>query len=161
MKEAIALIQELAALTGADVALSPEGVAELVADGNALTLRWREEDQDWLCYGVALDGGCDPLAREVLARALEFNLFGADALGLHVGLFANAIVLSATCPAAGLTAEAFAERLLFLSAQIDALGKRLAVGTDGAAVPRRMPFRRTVSTPRRCAPDRAGCRRML
>ena len=42
MKEAIALIQELAALTGADVALSPEGVAELVADGNALTLRWRE-----------------------------------------------------------------------------------------------------------------------
>ena len=129
MKEAIALIQELAAITGADVALSPEGVAELVADGNALTLRWREEDQDWLCYGVALDGGCDPLAREVLARALEF------ALGLHVGLFANAIVLSATCPAAGLTAEAFAERLLFLSAQIDALGKRLAVGADGAAVP--------------------------
>lgn len=135
MKEAIALIQELAALTGADVALSPEGVAELVADGNALTLRWREEDQDWLCYGVALDGGCDPLAREVLARALEFNLFGADALGLHVGLFANAIVLSATCPAAGLTAEAFVERLLFLSAQIDALGKWLAVGADGAAAP--------------------------
>ena len=122
MKEAIALIQELAALTGADVALSPEGVAELVADGNALTLRWREEDQD-------------SLAREVLARALEFNLFGADALGLHVGLFANAIVLSATCPAAGLTAEAFAERLLFLSAQIDALGKRLSVGADGAAAP--------------------------
>lgn len=135
MKEAIALIQELAALTGADVALSPEGVAELVADGNALTLRWREEDQDWLCYGVALDGGCDPLSREVLARALEFNLFGAASLGLHVGLFANAIVLSMTCPAAGLTAEAFAERLLFLSAQIDALGMRLAVGADGAAAP--------------------------
>lgn len=135
MKEAIALIQELAAITGADVALSPEGVAELVADGNALTLRWREEDQDWLCYGVALDGGCDPLAREVLARALEFNLFGADAFGLHVGLFANAIVLSTTCPAAGLTAEAFAERLLFLSAQIDALGKRLAVGAGGTAAP--------------------------
>lgn len=133
MKEATVLIQELAALTGADVTLSPEGVAELVADGNALVLRWREEDRDWLCYGVALDGGDDPLAREVLARALAFNLFGADSLGLHVGLFANAIVLSMACPAAGLTAEAFAERLLFLSAQIDALGKCLAVGADGAS----------------------------
>ena len=133
MKEATVLIQELAALTGADVTLSPEGVAELVADGNALTLRWREEDQDWLCYGVALDGGDVPLAREVLARALEFNLFGADSLGLHVGLFAHAVVLSATCPAADLTAEAFAERLLFLSAQIDALGRRLVVGADGAS----------------------------
>ena len=139
MKEATALIQELAALTGADVALSPEGVAELVADGNALTLRWREEDQDWLCYGVALDGGCDPLSREALARALEFNLFGADALGLHVGLFANAIVLSTTCPAAGLTAEAFAGKLLFLSAQIDALGKRLTVGADAGATPVEAP----------------------
>lgn len=135
MKEATALIQELAALTGADMVLSPEGVAELVADGNALTLRWREEDQDWLCYGVALDGGDAPLRRETLARALAFNLFGADALGLHVGLFANAIVLSTTCPAAGLTAEAFAGKLLFLSAQIDALGKRLAVGTDAGATP--------------------------
>lgn len=139
MKEATALIQELAALTGADMALSPEGVAELVADGNALTLRWREEDSDWLCYGVALDGGDAPLGRETLARALAFNLFGADALGLHVGLFANAIVLSATCPAAGLTAEAFAERLLFLSAQIDALGKRLAVGADAGATPVEAP----------------------
>ncbi len=139
MKKTTALVQELAALTGADVALSPEGVAELVADGNALTLRWREEDQDWLCYGVALDGGDDPLAREVLARALEFNLFGADALGLHVGLFANAIVLSTTCPAAGLTAEAFAGKLLFLSAQIDALGKRLTVGADAGATPVEAP----------------------
>lgn len=133
MKEATALIQELAALTGADMTLSPEGVAELVADGNALTLRWREGDRDWLCYGIALDGGDEPLGREVLARALAFNLFGADSLGLHVGLFANAIVLSMTCPSAGLTAEAFAERLLFLSAQIDALARRLVVGVDEGA----------------------------
>lgn len=133
MKEATALIQELAALTGADVALAPDGVAALVADGNALSLRWREEDQDWLCYGVVLDGGAEPLARDVLARALSFNLFGAESLGLHVGLFANALVLSTTCPAAGLTAEAFAERLLFLSAQIDALGRKLV--SDADAVP--------------------------
>ena len=101
MKEATALIQELAALTGADVALAPDGVAE-------------------------------PLARDVLARALSFNLFGAESLGLHVGLFANALVLSTTCPAAGLTAEAFAERLLFLSAQIDALGRKLVSDADAA-----------------------------
>jgi hypothetical protein len=51
---------------------------------------------------------------------------------MHLGLFGNALVLSGSVPMDGLTAENFAERLLFLSRHIGKLAEKLEVesGSD-------------------------------
>lgn len=119
------LIKELAEVTGTDVALDASGICELVADGNLVVMRYREASEDWLCFGVALDGGDDELPRGTLAKALELGLFGAETGGFHLGLHGNALVLSDVVPSLELTAEAFAERLLALSRQITSVSERL------------------------------------
>jgi hypothetical protein len=63
-------------------------------------------------------------------KALELNLFGSETLGMHLGLFGNALVLSGTLPMEGLTAEDFAERLLFLSRHIGKLAEKLEIESD-------------------------------
>ena len=72
----------------------------------------------------------DDQPRGVLVKALELNLFGSETLGMHLGLFGNALVLSGTLPMEGLTAEDFAERLLFLSRHIGKLAEKLEIESD-------------------------------
>ena len=130
MDKAKLLIKELAEVTGTDVELDESGICELEADGNLLVLRYREARKDWLCFGVALDGGGEGISRETLAKALELNLFGAETDGFSLGLFGNSLILSDSVPAADLAAEEFAMRLLALSRKIAAISERLQ-GTDG------------------------------
>ena len=56
------------------------------------------------------------LAEKIKTRALSLNLFGADTLGGHLGLFVGSLILSAPpIEATGLTSESFAESLLAFS----------------------------------------------
>ena len=118
------LIRELAGLTGVDLAYSDDRMCDIAVDGRIVVLRYRPEDDDWLYFGVVSDPDDGP-SRGVLAKALELNLFGAETLGMHLGLFGNALVLSGSVPMEGLTAESLAERLLLLSRQIGKLAAKL------------------------------------
>ena len=121
------LIRELADVSGVDITLDGYGTCEAVVEGNIIVMRYRPEDGDWLVFGVVRESG-DELSRDVLAKALEMSLFGAATKGLHLGLYSQALVLSDRIPADGLSAEALAERLIFLSRRINALAEKLETG---------------------------------
>ena len=121
------LIRELAEVSGVDITLDGYGTCEAVVEGNIIVMRYRPEDGDWLIFGVVRDTG-EELTREVLAKALEMSLVGAATKGLHLGLYSQALVLSDKVPADGLSAEALAERLVFLSQRINALAEKFETG---------------------------------
>ena len=118
------LISELSDLIGVDLEYSDDKTCDLAADGRIVVLRYRPEDEDWLYFGVVCETD-DELPRETLMKALEMNLFGAETKGLYLGLFSNALVLSGSVSMDGLTAEIFADRILFLSRQIGKLVEKL------------------------------------
>ena len=105
-----------------------------------ILLRYRPEDNDWLYFGVVLES--EELSRETLEKALALNLFGAETLGLHLGLFARSLILSGTVPADGLDAEGLAEKLLFLSKCIAQLSEKLQSDDSGAVadIPSELSF---------------------
>ena len=122
------LVRELSELIGAELSYSDDRTCDLAVDGRIVVLRYRPDDDDWLYFGVVSETE-DDQSREVLAKALKLNLFGSETLGMHLGLFGNALVLSGSVPMDGLTAENFAERLLFLSRHIGKLAEKLEVGS--------------------------------
>lgn len=119
------LIKELSELTGAEMELSPDKTCDLTVEDRIVVLRYRPEDDDWLYFGIIAEPDGGP-SKEMLAKALELNLFGAETLGLHLGLFGDALILSGAAAMDGLTAEAFAEKLLFLSRQMERLAEKLS-----------------------------------
>ena len=123
------LVRELSELIGVELAYSDDKTCDLAVDGRIVVLRYRPEDDDWLYFGVVSEPE-DDQPRGVLVKALELNLFGSETLGMHLGLFGNALVLSGTLPMEGLTAEDFAERLLFLSRNIGKLAEKLEIESD-------------------------------
>ena len=123
------LVRELSELIGVELAYSDDKTCDLAVDGRIVVLRYRPEDDDWLYFGVVSEPE-DDQPRGVLVKALELYLFGSETLGMHLGLFGNALVLSGTLPMEGLTAEDFAERLLFLSRHIGKLAEKLEIESD-------------------------------
>ena len=84
------------------------------------------------------------LAEKIKTRALSMNLFGADTLGGHLGLFVGSLILSAPpMDATGLTAESFAESLLAFSRFAGEVEKKLvepaAEASDGGPEPALAP----------------------
>ena len=123
------LVRELSELIGVELSYSDDRTCDLAVDGRIVVLRYRPDDDDWLYFGVVSESE-DDQPRGLLAKALELNLFGSETLGMHLGLFGNALVLSGSVPMDGLTAESFAERLLFLSRHIGKLAEKLEVESD-------------------------------
>ena len=133
MEKAKLLIQELAQLAGTELEFQENAICELAVNGRLLLLRYRPEDDDWLYFGVVLES--EELSRETLEKALALNLFGAETLGLHLGLFVQSLILSGTVPMDGLNAEGLAEKLLFLSKCIAKLSEKLQSDDSGAVAP--------------------------
>ena len=134
------LIRELSEMIGVELGYSDDRTCDLAADGRIVVLRYRPDNDDWLYFGVVSEpDGEQP--REVLAKALEMNLFGAETQGLHLGLFGNALVLSGAVPMEGLTAENLADRLLSLSRHIGKIAEKLEGenGTDDTRPTEEMP----------------------
>ena len=134
------LVRELSELIGVELSYSDDKTCDLAVDGRIVVLRYRPDDDDWLYFGVVSESE-DDQPRGLLAKALELNLFGSETLGMHLGLFGNALVLSGSVPMDGLTAENFAERLLFLSRHIGKLAEKLEVesGSDDMQQTEDMP----------------------
>ena len=134
------LVRELSELIGVELSYSDDRTCDLAVDGRIVVLRYRPDDDDWLYFGVVSESE-DDQPRGLLAKALELNLFGSETLGMHLGLFGNALVLSGSVPMDGLTAGNFAERLLFLSRHIGKLAEKLEVesGSDDMRQTEDMP----------------------
>ena len=76
------------------------------------------------------------LPAEVKDKALSMDLFGRETLGGHLGLFGEAILLSAPpVEATGLAAEAFAESLLAFSRFAGEVEQKLSEATVPSAEP--------------------------
>ena len=140
MEKAKLLINELAELTSTEINFTAENICEVVVEDRLILLRYRPEDNDWLYFGVVFES--EELSRETLEKALALNLFGAETLGLHLGLFARSLILSGTVPADGLDAEGLADKLLFLSKCIAKLSEKLQGDDSGAvaSIPYELPF---------------------
>ena len=132
MEKAKLLIDELAALTGVELALV-DNLCELTVEDRMVLLRYRPEDNDWLYFGMLTDGDEAP-SRSVLENALALNLFGSGTFGLHIGLFGQSLILSGTAPMEGLTAEVLAEKLLFLARQIVIISESLGEESTSEAI---------------------------
>ena len=141
VEKAKLLIEELSELTGAEIEFSQDGICELAVEDRLLMLRYRPQDNDWLYFGVVMERE-EELSRDDLKKALCLNLFGAETLGLHLGLFGNSLILSGTAAMETLTAEALAEKLLFLSRHIATLSQKFQSAESGpvSAEPAEMPF---------------------
>lgn len=120
------LIAELGDGLGIPLAPDGEGLVELVAEGRAILIRADETRENELTAFSSVisapEGGFPP---RTLQRALEMNLFGQEVVGHHLGLFAGTLLLSATIPLSGLTAESLADRLLMLSRLTGKLSEEL------------------------------------
>ena len=123
MEKAKLLIKELAELTSTEINFTADNICEIVVEDCLILLRYRPEDNDWLYFGVVFES--EELSREILEKALSFNLFGSETLGLHLGRFNQSLILSGTSEMEGLNAETLAQKLLFLARQINVLSEKL------------------------------------
>ena len=118
------LISELASLTGVELELSSDKICELAVEDRIVVLRYRPDDNDWLCFTVVAEPEDGP-GKQMMENALRMNLFGAETLGFHLGLFGKALILSGTAAMDGLTAETFAERILLLARHAGKLAEKM------------------------------------
>lgn len=118
------LVSELSGLTGVELELSSDGICELAVEDRIVVLRYRPDDDDWLYFGVVAEPEDGP-GKQMMEKALRLNLFGAETLGFHLGLFGKALILSGSAAMDGLTAETLAERLLLLARHIAKLAETL------------------------------------
>lgn len=141
-----ALLQELGKLINIPgLALDDDQTCTLDIDGQPIALRWLEESDTLLAYGVLMRDA--PESVPLLRFLLKANLFGAASKGLHIGLHApsNAFVMSGTVAVSSLDAESLGTYLGFMAdsvalwkAKISELGRQAAPGgapEEGVADP--------------------------
>ena len=117
-----ALLSEFAEATGVAVDLTSDSVS-LSADGTPVYVQHRADKDDIVIFTFPV-GDSIP-ERPMMARALELSFNGSGTGGNFLGIRENAFVLSCVVPLEGLTAEAFAKRMLALCAASDDVGKSL------------------------------------
>ena len=98
--------------------IASDRLCDIDVDGRLVILRPMGEAEASVTMFTLVAGAPDDgkLPAGVKDKALSMDLFGKETLGGHLGLFGESILLSAPpVEAEGLTAEAFAERLLAFS----------------------------------------------
>lgn len=127
-------VARLASELGIGISTGDDHVCEIAVDGRVVMLRPLDETETsftiFAPVATAPEGAAFPA--ETLGKALAMDLFGADTLGGHIGLFADSLILSAPAiDAEGLDAETFAERLLVFSRLAGDIEQKLASPADG------------------------------
>lgn len=121
------ILSELGEGLGIDLAPGSDGVAEIAADGRIVLLRADETgERELLLFSTVATAPEGGFPAGTLRAALELDLFGRDVAGHHLGLFAGSLLLSATLPLEGLSAETLADRILVLARLAGQLSGRLA-----------------------------------
>ncbi len=121
------LLSELGDGFGLALAPDSDGIAEIAADGRIVLLRADETgERELLLFSTVATAPEGGFPAGTLRAALELDLFGRDVAGHHLGLFADSLLLSATLPLEGLSAETLADRILVLARLAGQLSGRLA-----------------------------------
>ena len=131
-------ISGLAAALGTELDISSDRLCDVEVDGRLILLRPMGETESSITMFalVATVPEHGEQAAEIKTRALSMNLFGADTLGGHLGLFVGSLVLSAPpIEAVDLDAESFAESLLAFSRFAGEVEKRLMEPVASGAEP--------------------------
>ena len=142
------ILTELGEGLGIDLAPGSDGVAEVAAEGRIVLLKADETgEREVLVFATVATAPAGGFPAGTLRTALEMDLFGRllgpsvialdlfgrDVAGHHLGLFAGSLLLSATLPLDGLSAEGLAERILVVSRLAGELSGRLAAADAPAS----------------------------
>ena len=130
------LVSELG--DGLGIALAPDGagLTEVFAEDHAVLLRADETgERELTVFATVVTAPEEGFPPDTLKRALAMNLFGREVAGLHLGLFADVLILSTALPLADLAAESLADRIVMLARLAGKLADELA--GPGPAVPAR------------------------
>ncbi len=121
------LVSELGDGLGIELSPGTAGVVDVFAEGRVVTLRPDETGEGevtvFTIVATAPEGG---FAAGTLARALKMNLFGREVAGHNLGLFGDALVLSAALPIADLPVEGLADRVVAVARLAGVLSNSLS-----------------------------------
>ena len=122
-----AVIEDLAAATGAEIRIGTDRVAE-IAVGDELVLAKPTDagEENATIFAVVSEGELDEAA---LKRALSLNLFGRGTLGGMIGLFVDSLVYSMSVRLEGLSAEDFAEKLVAFAKKATEIAADISSGS--------------------------------
>ena len=123
-------INALAEALETKLEIASDRLCDVEVDGRLVVLRPVGEAEESIMMFALVAGAPEDgeLPAEVKDRALSMNLFGTNTLGGHLGLFGQSIILSAPAiEATGLSAEAFAEKMLAFSRFAGEMEQKLAV----------------------------------
>ncbi len=128
------IISELGDGLGIDLAPDGSGVAEVCAEDRMVLLRADETgERELTAFTVAATAPEEGFPPATLERALAMNLFGREVAGLHLGLFADTLILSDALPLENLSVETLAERIVMLSRLAGTLSGTLASPAPAAS----------------------------
>ena len=109
-------LQRLSEASGSNIEIGEDRVANVVVEDRVITLKPSDEAESALTAFTVV-ARCDDSGRfpvDTLETALSMNLFGAQTMGGHIGLFGGALFLSRTIAVEGLSPEALAEEFVAL-----------------------------------------------
>ena len=128
------LVSELADGLGAALAPDASGLTEVFSEDRAVLLRADETgERELTVFAVVATAPEGGFPTDTLKRALGMNLFGRDVAGLHLGLFADTLILSASLQLADQTAETLAEQIVMVARTAGRLAGTLAGSADNNA----------------------------
>ncbi len=126
-----AIIEDLAAATGAEISIGADRVAEIAVADEIVLVKPKDTGEETVAiFSVVSDGG---LGEAAMKRALSLNLFGRGTLGGTIGLFLDSLVYSMDVRLEGLSAEDFAENLAGFAKKSSEIAADISTGSDNAA----------------------------
>lgn len=124
------LIAELAKGTGLALEVDARESCALETEGLVVTMQYRREHDDVAFFAPVTEPGA-PLTSETMRAALELACNGEGTRGNFLGLFEDALLMSAFVPLQGLDADALGARVL--SFADSALAVRDSLAASGAS----------------------------
>ena len=115
------IIGEVSEATGAQIEIAPDRVAEIVVDGTVVLVKPTDPvESSVMLFTVLVDGD---VGEAQMKAALEMSLFGRGTAGGTIGLFVDSLIYSVSQSLEGLSAEAFAERLVLFARNAQQIGE--------------------------------------
>ena len=124
------LVAEFSEKTGVTLGKPGADSFDIIADGILVSVQYRPDKDDCIIFTLPL-GDMEP-EPAMLRRALELAANGAGTGGHFLGIREGMFVLSAIVPLAGMSADAFGQRLIALADISHRVGEQLALAVGEA-----------------------------
>ena len=125
------IIGEIAEVSGTQIAIQADRVAEIAVDGMIVLVKPTDAvETSVTLFSVLVDEGVDEAQ---MKKALEMSLFGRETADGTIGLFVDSLVYSAHQTLEGLSVQEFAERLVRFAHDAQRLSEALAPLAGGSS----------------------------